>query len=90
MNKLLTWIKKLFSKKEAVKQGKFPTPQGYTIYTNVGGRLNCRSQKDVADTLATLYNIPINRDHVHHALSRYQGRLVYNKEYIATIRKESK
>jgi hypothetical protein len=91
-NKLITWFKKLFVKEKPVKKYKFPVPKGYVVYTDEGGKFNCTSQKIVAETLSALYNININRDHVHHALSRYNGKLVYNKVYIATInyRKESK
>lgn len=94
MQNIIKWLLSLFSKKHKGSstsvdtdcQAKFPSAKGYIIYTREGGRLNCASQRDVADTIATLYDLPIKRDHVHHALGRYRGRLAYKGEYIATIK----
>lgn len=89
MQKIIKWFLGLFKKEiETAKPtttDKFPFAKGYTIHTREGGTLHCASQRDVAETLAALYNMPIKRDHVHHALQRYKGRLAYKGEYIATI-----
>lgn len=94
MQNIIKWFLGLFSKKQKdcgsitiiECQPQFPSAKGYVIYTRDGGKLNCTSQKNVADTLATLYKVPIKRDHVHYALGRNRGRLTYKGEYIATIK----
>lgn len=86
---IIRTLKSLFKGKR--KKTKFMT-NGYTVYTVDGGCFDCASQRITAETLSTLYNLPLNRDHVHHALSRHDGQLKYNKKLIATIkyRKEVK